>query len=84
MYFSSCCSINRLIFSQSSWSDGISAVGGTLVELLAAGVPLVQGSVPGAVVRGGVGIGWGCGGISCRGAVWGVEVVTGVVCLGVS
>ena len=80
MYFSSCCSINRLIFSQSSCSDGISAVGGPPGELLAVGVPFVRGTVSGDVVRVGVGIGWGDGGSTCRGAVWGVRVVTGVVC----
>ena len=75
--------MNRLIFNHSSWRDGISAVGGPPGELLVAGVQLMRGSVPGVVVWGGVGVGWGDGGRSCRGAVWGVEVVMGAVCLGV-
>ena len=84
MYFSSCRSKNRLIFSQSSWSDGISAVGGPPGELLAVGVPFVRGTVSGDVVRVGVGIGWGDGGSSCRGAVWGVEIDVGAFCFGVA
>ena len=75
--------MNRLIFNHSSWSDGISAVCSPPGELLVAGVPLMRGSVPGVVVRVGVGEGWGDGGRSGRGAVWGVEVVIGAVCLGV-
>ena len=75
--------MNRLIFDHSSWSDGISAVCCPLGKLLVAGVPLMRGSVPGVVVRVGVGEGWGDGGRSGRGAVWGVEVVMGAVCLGV-
>ena len=45
------------------------------MELLVAGVHLVRGSVPGVVVRVMVVVGCGDGGRSCRGAVWGVEVV---------
>ena len=75
--------MNRLIFNHSSWSDGISAVCSPPGELLVAGVPLMRVSVPGVVVRVGVGDGCGDGGRSVRGAVWGVEVVMGAVCLGV-
>ena len=52
--------------------------------LLAAGVPCVGGAVPGDVTRVDVGVGWGDGGRSSRGALWGVDVVRGAVCFGVS
>ena len=45
-----------------------------------AGVPLVRESVPGVVVLVGVGVGWGDGGLSGRGAFWDVVVVRGAVC----
>ena len=57
LYRASCSSMNRLIFNHSSWSDGISALCGTPLELLVAGVPLMRGSVPGVVVLVGVGVG---------------------------
>ena len=84
LYRASWASMYRLIFNHSSCRDGISAVGGPPGELLVAGVPVMLGSVPGVVFRVGVGVGWGDGGRSCRGAVWGVEVVMGAVCFGVS
>ena len=74
----------RLIFNHSSWRDGVSAVVGPPGELLVTGVALIRVSVPGVVVRVGVGVGWGDGVRSCRGAVWGVEVVMGAVCFGVA
>ena len=52
--------------------------------LLAAEVPCVGGAMPGDVTRVDVGVGWGDGGRSGRGAVWGVEVVRGAVRFGVS
>ena len=75
--------MNRLIFNHSSWSDGISAVCCPPGELVVTGVPSMRGSVHGVVVRVGVGEGWGDGGRSGRGAVLGMEVVMGAVCLGV-
>ena len=84
MYRASWASMYRLIFNQSSWRDGTSAVGEPPGELLVAGLPLTRGSVPGVVVRVGMVVGWGDGGRSCRGAVGGVEVVRGAVCFGVS
>ena len=51
--------------------------------LLAAEVPCVGGAVPGDVTRVDVGVGWGDGGRSSRGALWGVDVVRGAVCFGV-
>ena len=76
--------MSRLILCQSSWRDGISAVGGPPGELLAVGVPCVGGTVPGDVTRVDVGVGWGAGGCSSRGALWGVEVVRGAACFWVS
>ena len=52
--------------------------------LLAVGVPCVGGAVLGDVTRVDVGVGWGDGGRSSRGALWGVEVVRGAACFGVS
>ena len=83
-----CCaswaSMNRLIFCQSSWRDGISGVCNPPGEMLAVGVPFVGGAAPRDVTRVDVGVGWGDGGRSRRGADWGVEVVSGAVCVGVS
>ena len=52
--------------------------------LLADGDPLVGGAVCGVVTRVDVGVGWGEGWRSCRGALWGVEVVRGAVGVGVA
>ena len=41
------------------------------------------GMVPGDVTRVDVGFGWGDGGRSGRGVLWGVEVARGAVCFGV-
>ena len=51
---------------------------------LAVGVPCVGGTVPGNVTRVEVGVSWGEGSRSCRGALWGVEVVRGAVGVGVA
>ena len=42
------------------------------------------GAVCGDVTRVEVGVGWGEGWRSCRGALWGVEVVRGAVVVGVA
>ena len=73
--------INRLIVSQSSCSDGVWEACGSTGMLVIAAVPLVRGSAPGVVVPVGMGVGWVVGGRSSRGAVWGVGVVVGAVCL---
>ena len=79
LYFASWASINRLIFSHTSWSDGVAALGvaGVSVGLLPPGL------VSGVTVHVRVGVVWCVGGRSSRGAVWGVEVVVGAGCFGV-
>ena len=64
--------------------DGISGVGCPPGVLLAEGDPFVGGAVWGDVTRVEVGVGWGEGWRSCRGALWGVEVVRGAVGVGIA